>query len=424
MRNLFIKVSIFVFMAALASVCPELRATQVYAEASGINLKDVKPAKEIIFWSTDKNSFKDVADEFEKQTGIKVTGTYMGGYDDMVNKVMAGIRSKNLPDVAQLGQRHGLAQFYDSKTLLPVEEFVSPELISDILPGFWKRFTYKGKKVIMPFQNSMPVLYYNKALIEKAGVKLPETFEELQNAAAVIKEKTELSGFSTDKDTSWYINALAYNSGVSFVTDDNKAVFNTPETVAVFNAYRDMASKGIMPKAQHNTAVEDFSNGQIGMIMASCASYKKITGLVGDKFEVGVVMFPGVKVMDIPMGGNGLGLFNSTPEKIKASIMFIEFMLDRDRVANNTLKSGYIPVTNAAMQTEAYQNYLSDPNRAVVNEQLKHLGGRGVNPADSIVWNELQGIVEKVEVDPAADIEKVLKESEKKVQEYLDGYKG
>ena len=47
-----------------------------------------------------------------------------------------------------------------------------------------------------------------------------------------------------------------------------------------------------------------------------------------------------------------------------------------------------------------------------------------MNPADSIVWNELQGIVEKVEVDPAADIEKVLKESEKKVQEYLDGYKG
>lgn len=47
--------------------------------------------------------------------------------------------------------------------------------------------------------------------------------------------------------------------------------------------------------------------------------------------------------MDIPMGGNGLGLFNTTPEKAKAAVMFIEFMLEKNRVANNTLNSGYIP---------------------------------------------------------------------------------
>lgn len=53
-----------------------------------------------------------------------------------------------------------------------------------------------------------------------------------------------------------------------------------------FNRLMLKNSEYVMPKAQHNT-VEDFSNGQIGMIMVSCASYKRVTTLVGDKFEVG-----------------------------------------------------------------------------------------------------------------------------------------
>ena len=99
-------------------------------------------------------------------------------------------------------------------------------------------------------------------------------------------------------------------------------------------------------------------------------------------------------------------------------------MLDKDRVAANTLNSGYIPVTRAALKTEAYQKYLTDPNRAIVHEQLQYLGGRSVNPADSTIWNEIQKIVEKVEVESNVNLEKILKEADEKVQNYLKGYKG
>ena len=131
------------------------------------NLQDVQPADEITFWSTTEDCFADLCAEFTEETGIKVNATYMGGYDDMVNKVMAGIAGQNLPDVAQLGQRHGLAQMYDSGYLLPVEDLISQDILDDILPGFWKRFTYKDTKVILPFQNSMPMLYYNKTMFDE-----------------------------------------------------------------------------------------------------------------------------------------------------------------------------------------------------------------------------------------------------------------
>ncbi len=385
----------------------------------------ITPAKEIVFWSTKEDCFQELCAEFTAETGITVNATYMGGYDDMVNKVMAGIAAENLPDVAQLGQRHGLAQMYDSGYLLPIEDYLSDELLDDIIPGFWKRFTYKDTKVIVPFQNSMPMLYYNKTIFEENNIQIPETFEEVVVTAKEITDKTGMYGFTLNKDYPWYILALMYNSSTKAVTDDNKANMNTEETRKILESVSQMANiDKSMPANQHATAQEDFCNGNIAMFMTSCASYAKIQNLIDGKFEVGIAQFPTISVMDIPMGGNGLGMFRSTPEKEKAATMFVNFMLDKERIANNTLNSGYIPVTNAAMETNTYQTYLEDENRKVVNDQLQYLGGAAVNPTDSLVWDELESLVDSIESNPNVDISARLDEIDKKIENYLKQYAG
>ena len=387
-------------------------------------LNQVEPATEITFWSTKEDCFEALCEEFTKETGIKVNGTYMGGYDDMVNKVMAGIAGKKLPDVAQLGQRHGLAQMYDSGYLLPVEDYISKDILDDILPGFWKRFTYKDKKVILPFQNSMPMLYYNKTMFDEAGIAVPETMEEVVAAAKEIKDKTGNYGFTFNKDYPWYIMALMYNSGTKPV-EDGKAAMDTEPVKQIFEWVSQMANVDkSMPQNQHATAQEDFCNGKIGMFMTSCASYAKVEKLVDGKFEIALAQFPRVTTMDITMGGNGLGMFKTTPEKEKAAAMFIEFMLDKERVADNCLKSGYIPVTNAATNTETYKKYLEDTNRQVVDKQLQYLGGAAVNPTDSLVWSEVMSLVDSVEAEPDVDLDARLAEIDTKIENYLKEYAG
>ena len=385
---------------------------------------DIEPADEITFWSTKEDCFPELCEEFTRETGIKVNATYMGGYDDMVNKVMAGIAGKKLPDVAQLGQRHGLAQMYDSGYLLPVEDYISKDIMDDILPGFWKRFTYKDKKVILPFQNSMPMLYYNKTMFDQAGVPVPKTMEDVVSAAKEIKDVTGNYGFTFHSDYPWYIMALMYNSSTAPIAG-NKPQMNTEPVKKIFEQVSHMANvDGSMPKNQHSTAQEDFCNGKIGMLMTSCASYAKVEKLVDDKFEIALASFPRVNTMDITMGGNGLGLFKTTPEKQKAATMFVEFMLDDERVASNCLTSGYIPVTNGATDTETYRKYLEDPNRQVVNEQLPYLGGAAVNPADSLVWSEVMSLVDSVEAEPDVDLDGRLAEIDGKIEKYLNEYAG
>lgn len=128
--------------------------------------------------------------------------------------------------------------------------------------------------------------------------------------------------------------------------------------------------------------------------------------------------------MDITMGGNGLGLFKTTPEKEKAAVMFVEFLLDDERLAQNCLNFGYIPVTNGATNTETYKEYLQDPNRQVVDDQLQYLGGAAVNPADSLVWGEVMSLVDSVEADANVDLDARLAEIDTKIEKYLNEYAG
>lgn len=403
-------------------------AAQETAGAEAVNgaedLEDVEPADEITFWSTKEDCFADQCEEFTEETGIKVNATYMGDYDDMVNKVMAGISGKKLPDVAQLGQRHGLAQMFDSGYLLPVEDYISQDILDDILPGFWKRFTYKDTKVILPFQNSMPMLYYNKTLFEENGIEVPTTLDQVVDTAKQIKDKTGIYGFTLNSDYPWYIMALMYNSGTAPVVN-GKAAMDSDEVKNIFEKIQQMSiTDQSMPQNQHATAQEDFCNGNIGMLMTSCASYAKIQELTDGKFEIGIAQFPEVTTMDITMGGNGLGMFRSTPEKEKAATMFIEFMLDSQRIADGCLNSGYIAVTNAATETETYKKYLEDPNRQVVNDQLQYLGGAAVNPTDSLVWEEVMNLVDSVEADPDVDLDSRLQDINEKIEKYLNEYAG
>ena len=387
------------------------------------DLADIEPADEIIFWSTNQDTFSEHLAEFEEETGIKVTATYQGGYDDMVNKVMTSIASNSFPDIAQLGQRHGLAQIFDSGNLVPVEDFIDGELMDDILPGFWKRFTYKETKVILPFQNSMPVLYYNADLFEEAGAEIPDSFDEVVATAKLITDNTGKYGFTTNNDTPWYVNGLLYNSGSNYVDENGNATVNTSELKDILMKYNQMATTDkSMAQVQHSTAQEDFAAGNVAMILSSAASYKKLTDLVDDSFTLKVAMFPAVTERDIPMGGNGLGLFKTTPEALKASIMFVEFMLDAERLAQNTLNSGYVPVTNAATATDTYAEYLEDPNRAVVAQQIQYLGGASVFPTDSLIWNNIQELIEYVEVNENPDLDSLLAELEEEVQNYLNDY--
>src|SRR5262245_18352925 len=105
---------------------------------------------------------KEMVNDFMKQNPkIKVNVSLQGGYTDMVRKVQAGIAANALPDLAMLGQRHGIPQISDSDRLLTLDSILTAEDRKDINPQLFGRYTYQGRLMAMPFAVSVPVLHIN-----------------------------------------------------------------------------------------------------------------------------------------------------------------------------------------------------------------------------------------------------------------------
>ncbi|MDR6551623.1 ABC transporter substrate-binding protein [Paenibacillus qinlingensis] len=392
-------------------------------------------AKEVTltFWSTNKDLYADDIKQFEsKYPNIKIKAEFMGDYDEMAKKVMAGVVANSLPNVVQLGQRHGIPQIADSGKLIPIEQFMEKKDIDDIYPAFWNRFRYKEKLWTIPFNSSTPVMYYNKTMLEKAGVKPPDNWNELVEAAKKLTQdtngdgKTDIWGFNTAADTPWYLQPMTWNRGGKIVDPvANKITVNSKESVETLKSFQDLVNvqKAMAPN-QHKTAEEDFNSGKVAILFKSGSALAATQKQVGDKFAVGVAPLPMIQSRTTPIGGNSLGIFKSNDELQKASWTFVSYLTNTENAAKTSMKSGYVPIRKTSTDLPEFQKLLKENDGFKANMgQIEYLYGQAIHPADSLIWSGLVTALETVEGDSKADPQKLLDKLQQDVDVFMKSYK-
>jgi sn-glycerol 3-phosphate transport system substrate-binding protein len=98
----------------------------------------------------------------------------------------------------------------ESGAVVPVADLLTDADKSDVFDGFCDYNKFQGEIVAMPFNNSVPLLYYNKDLFTAAGLdpnKPPTTWDELVTAAKALTKEGQW-GFNTHTDTHWYLSAM------------------------------------------------------------------------------------------------------------------------------------------------------------------------------------------------------------------------
>ena len=82
------------------------------------------------------------------------------------------------------------AEYATNKVLVDVSSRITDEMKKGVLPGAWSTVQYDGKYYGMPWILDTKYLFYNKEILEKAGIKNPpKTWDELSEQAKTIKEK-------------------------------------------------------------------------------------------------------------------------------------------------------------------------------------------------------------------------------------------
>ncbi len=379
------------------------------------------------FWVRTSDDFSaEIADFEEQNPGIKINQVQIGeNYDDLVAKYNAAIAANNLPQVGLVGQRHGIPQFYDAGKLIPIENYMTEEEQADVIDGFWVRYTYNGKRLAVPFQSSMPMMYYNETMLNELGLEVPTTFTEMiETAAKAVKDTdgdgaTDIYGFNMAADCPWYIQPLVWSFGGTIIDADGNVNVKTAEMKEVLSLFAKMVKEGIMPANQHGTAQTDFTNGTVLFFFTSCASKNNIEKTIGDGFKYNMAFFPAEKELNVCIGGNGLAIFASTEEQQEASAKFIKYMISPEAISQTTLTRGYMPFTHSQFESDLIKTRLEDPIWNVVLSQVDYIKGQGIHPADSTIWNVLKALLSEIEADPNLDIDAKLDALQNEVDEYM-----
>ena len=134
--------------------------------------------------------------------------------------------------------------------VLPLDEFVTPEMKDDILPFAANGVIYDGKWLGLPWKAEWMSFTYNMEMVDKAGYsQAPETWDDMINVSLALKEKGIVEyplvftwGANYEQITSDYAMIVASLGGEIF-NSEGEPVFNKGAGVEALQLMYDMVNK-------------------------------------------------------------------------------------------------------------------------------------------------------------------------------------
>lgn len=265
------------------------------------NVKDQEPAM-----------YKAIEAFQAKYPEIKVNLT---GADtnDHIKKMKIQAQTGEMPDIFWMLPAPA-KEMNQAGMLLDLSEMIqtTPEL-SAIDAMMLKNYEDGGKQFGLPYQSLVTGLWYNKALFEKYNVKVPETYEELAEAAKVFKANNIVTIAQGAKDnySIWAFLGMLTRYGYfdkidAILAGDEK--FNNPDFLRFFDKIAELQKLGAFPEnvttMSYFQAVELFTSGKAAMLDAGAWETGKleaspIAGTIG--FSWGPTFSDGVGNQKIAM---------------------------------------------------------------------------------------------------------------------------
>lgn len=330
--------------------------------------------------------------EFQKKyPNITVEPVFQGGYPDLHKKLQAAVAAKDVPAVTNV-EVSVLPNFADGGVFTDLTPYIKRDKVdlNDFSKGMLQAYSYNDKQYGFPLIVSTSVFIYNKTLLDKLGVKPPQTWAEIDdfNKKVTLKEngKTTRYAFSVPGWDTWYYDPWVSNGGGAILSPDHKkTLLDQPDSLKWIQNFRKWMQDGSLQmgygKGASDTMRQMFLEEKVAMVQHSSAILK--TYLENAKFEVGVSFLPGDKERKSHIGGAGIVIMDGAPAKQKeAAWKFVKFMT----AAENNIKwaegTGYLPTHKSVVGTDEGKKYFEKlPQYKAVFDNFDNVVGRPQHPA-------------------------------------------
>ena len=336
--------------------------------------------------------------EFEAMTeGIEIRAASKGSYRGVFDATLAAAERGDPPAIAHLYEI-GTKRALDSGAFAPIEELLDevdrtrsggldgvdaldPDDLLDPVANYYRT---DGRLHSLPFNASTPVLYYDRAAFERAGLNPgdpPTTFAEVRHCAERLVERGEVETGVTFANYSWFVEQWFAEAGQPLVDAENgragtptEAYFDADAGERVYEWIAEMAADGLYhdPGIEaRGQAREAFHEGRAGMLIGSTSAMVDVRE--GASFPVGTGYFP---VADerhgVVVGGGSLWVADGAPtDAQRAAAAFLGWLAAPERQARWHRETGYFPVHEGAVDRLSREGWFAEnPGYRTAMDQL------------------------------------------------------
>lgn len=296
-------------------------------------------------------------------------------WNDIYTVVNTRIANGEAPDILNIDV---FAEYKDDDLLLPVDAYMSDKTYNKFYEPFLEQSVVDGQVWAVPDLATSRALFYNRDLLDAAGIPAPTTWDELVEACAMIKEAYGIYPLGIDMTDLDGMASFAYftmNNGGGFVDARGNWALNSPENVEAVEFMVELMENGYTnpdPTYYNRYELEDmFGAGEIAMVIAPEYLPNYLESL-GSAVNCGVVPIPTNTGRSISLGFMDRFMCfdnNQSEEELYAMQLFFDFLYEEERYADWVNTEGYLPATISGMEYVA----ANDPEKAVWIEILDNV---------------------------------------------------
>lgn len=411
--------------SASASSASAVKGSVAVSSSTAKASSAAAPEETIEYWHINTPAFglpavEELVAKFnEKHSEIAVTHKFQQGfYTGLTQNLQAAVAAKRPPAVAQIGYNY-VRYISENFPVVALDKVAGGEL-KDFLQRYPDNLVKlaQNKDVVWgaPYGLSDPVTYVNPELLQAAGLnpeKAPATWEEVQQAAQVVKSRTGKYGVHPQLVDNWMTQAMIEGRGGRMLTENGSCMaFNSPEAQAAIQFWRDLIKDGLAPQATDEEAFPSFTAGNIAMTMTTPA--RRSTFEKQAKFAFKLAPFPEFRGYPrrLPSGGNVLMVFTQDPKKQKAAWEFLKFMTSPAAITIWVKGTGYVsPIKGTEDDPRYLGNLFKEfPTMKVPYDQVKDIvpwvnypGPRGLQVEQILLDARNAALLGKTDVKAALD---------------------
>ncbi|HBK24444.1 MAG TPA: ABC transporter substrate-binding protein [Planktothrix sp. UBA10369] len=367
-----------------------------------------------------RDVFERLVEKFnQKQSDIQVESIYAEG----LPKVLTAVVGNSSPDILSFYPQI-TGQFVELGAIVPLEEwFDQLPWKSEIIPNTLEELKLDGHLWSIPLSTSNLAIFYRPTLFEAAGIKEPpKTWEELRQVAkklTIDKNGDKLPeqygillplGKGEWTVFSWFPFLLS--AAGEIVTNGYPNLTNAGAITAL-KFWEDLIKDGsaILSSPERGYEEDNFLAGRVAMQITGPWTY--IT-----KSQVDYQVFPipaNIKKATV-IGAGNLYVMKTKPERERAALRFLEFVISEEFQTEWAIGTGFLPVNINSVQSQAYQQFLnSKPWLKVFVDQMPVARARPIIAGYNRLSDSLGRAIESTLLGQSS-AEQALKEAQERLE--------